>query len=136
MNINCRVDNYGVHLTTTENGRTYSEDFPGIDPDVAKRKFAKLVKEAEIRELNKRFTIFAVEDLVEHYDQISQWVFWRDNRELYLVTGWKPEQDSVRMGVDYHAAAVKPIGHDGIVHTTIQPMSEFFRFENGEEVHL
>lgn len=76
------------------------------------------------------------EDLVKHYDQIAQWIFWRDNRDLYLVTGWKPEQDSVRMGVDHHAAAVVPIGHDGCIHTTIQPMCEFFRFENGQEVHL
>ena len=68
---------------------------------------------------------------------MEQQLYWRDyTGDLYKVTGWKPEQDSVRMGVDYHAAAVEPVGHSGCIHTVIEPMSDFFRFENGEEVHL
>jgi hypothetical protein len=69
---------------------------------------------------------------------MEQQLYWRDyTGDLYKVTGWKPEQDSVRMGVDYHAAAVEPVGHNGCIHTTIQPMKEFFFFdeEDGKEIY-
>ncbi len=72
------------------------------------------------------------------FENAEKAIFWRDfqNGDLYRVTGWKPEQDSVRMGVDYHAASVEPVGHDGCIHTVVEPMSDYFRFENGEEIHL
>ena len=68
---------------------------------------------------------------------MEQQLYWRDfqNGDLYKVTGWKPEQDSVRMGVDYHAAAVEPVTN-GCIHTVIQRMTDFFFFgEDGKEIY-